>query len=156
MAKTSIPPLCQKCGGRTDGKVSTAKGFGALASCECGPMSWEEAIPLLAQGVINIAEGMTTIEKGSPIFKAMEAIVTRDLEIKQGRHKLPASWRESAAHLAGYEGDKNPAAGARSRRPREHAGSPCACGDASCAAGQPAGYGATGTATLGEVKADAE
>lgn len=68
-------------------------------------ITWEQAIPLLAQGVINIAEGLTTIEKDSQVFKAMESIVVRDLAIKQGRHKLPASWRAGAAHLAGYEPD---------------------------------------------------
>jgi hypothetical protein len=32
-----IPPLCARCGGRTDGKVSapSMQGFGPLISCEC-------------------------------------------------------------------------------------------------------------------------
>lgn len=35
--ESRIPPLCGRCGGRTDGKVSapSVKGFGALISCDC-------------------------------------------------------------------------------------------------------------------------
>jgi hypothetical protein len=65
--------------------------------------SWERAIALLAQGVINISEGLTVIEKDSPVFKAMLTLIERDLAIKTGRAKLPHSWKASAAHLAGYE-----------------------------------------------------
>jgi hypothetical protein len=36
-------------------------------------MSWEDVLHFIAQGSVNIAEGHTTIEAGSPVHKAMEA-----------------------------------------------------------------------------------
>jgi hypothetical protein len=37
-------------------------------------MSWEDVLHFIAQGSVNIAEGHTTIEAGSPVHKAMEAL----------------------------------------------------------------------------------
>lgn len=36
-------------------------------------MNWEEVCQLIAQGVINIDSGYTTIEPGSPVHRAMSA-----------------------------------------------------------------------------------
>lgn len=36
-------------------------------------MSWEEVCHYIAQGVINIESGYTTIELGSPVHRAMTA-----------------------------------------------------------------------------------
>ncbi len=36
-------------------------------------MSWEDTVHFIAQGAINISEGMQTIEPGSKIHRAMES-----------------------------------------------------------------------------------
>lgn len=46
--RIGIPPLCGKCGGRTDGKVSapSMRGFGALISCECPTEAPTNVLPI--------------------------------------------------------------------------------------------------------------
>jgi hypothetical protein len=55
--ESRIPPLCGRCGGRTDGKVSapSMKGFGALISCECPAEAVTRTAAPLDSGAIDNA-----------------------------------------------------------------------------------------------------
>ena len=51
----------------------TARMVSRLDDTEKPALSWEEVVHSIAQGAINIDEGLTNVEKGSPIHKAMHA-----------------------------------------------------------------------------------
>lgn len=65
-------------------------------------MSWSAITAGIAQGVINIAEGHTTIEKDSLVYRAMADFCERFTAVENGNEALPPQWEKSAAHLAGY------------------------------------------------------
>jgi len=65
-------------------------------------MTWAEIMSLVAQGAINIAEGHTNIEKGSPVHQAMLDLCERFTAIETGKEALPPQFESVAAHLGGY------------------------------------------------------
>ncbi len=58
---------------------------------ELSSMSMEEMIHYIAQGVINIDEGLTNIEKGSRVHLAMQAFCDR-LSSKACRRDKKGVW----------------------------------------------------------------
>jgi len=74
----------------------------ARAETTAHEMPWLDIMAGIAQGAINITEGLTTIERGSRVHLAMLALCERFTAIQEGREGLPPQFKASAAHLAGY------------------------------------------------------
>lgn len=68
-----------------------------------GNMTWAEICFGIAQGTINVTEGLTNVEPGSLVHRAMEQFCTRFTNVENGSEGLPPQWELAAAHLAGYE-----------------------------------------------------
>jgi hypothetical protein len=65
-------------------------------------MTWIEIMSGIAQGAINISEGLTTIEKDSRVHRAMLDLCERFTRIERGEEALPPQFEKNAAHLGGY------------------------------------------------------
>jgi len=74
----------------------------ARAEAKAKETPWVDIMAGIAQGVINISEGMETIERGSQVHLAMIALVERFTAIENGNEALPPQFEHSAAHLGGY------------------------------------------------------
>lgn len=71
-------------------KISNRKPTASLQRLidRAPPMEWQDVCHFIAQGAINIADGMTTIEAGSSIHRAMEAFCAHMRKAIVGKNKV--------------------------------------------------------------------